>query len=510
MKRTEGHPRTWGRYVESSFLALALTGLYLVSRYNYPFFRTLSELFGVSISFGIFAIAWNSRRFISDTYLLFIGIAYFFVGAIDLLHALSSHGIALFSGHNGAATLQLWIAGRFVQSVSFLIAPVFIGERLNAGAVLAAYALASGLLLFSIVSPGLFPAVLAEGAKGALLVTVSEYLIAAVLLAGLVLLIRKRRHFDPAVFKLLASAIILITASELALTSMVETAAFSNVAGHLVRLMSFYLVYRTVIITGLIRPHDLLFRNLKQSEADLNELNRELETTVAERTMSLMALSIADRVRNPATIIGSISRRILAREKVPARLAKDIGDIIFEVERLESVVRDFESLLRLRQSSYRYEDLNGIVRMVLPALEREAAEKGVALIIDLSRRPLRINAQRNLLRAAIFHVIKNAVDATLQGGRITIASSGTHDAVVLSITDTGSGIPPEDRDRVFDPFFSTKRYRFGLGLALVRQIMAEHLGDITLESEVGKGTTVRLVFPTRWLVPFTAQGRRPS
>jgi signal transduction histidine kinase len=240
-------------------------------------------------------------------------------------------------------------------------------------------------------------------------------------------------------------------------------------------------------------------RKIEAVNADLTELNQELETMVAERTMSLMALTVADRVRNPAAVIRWTCKRILEKEKVPEKLGENLKDVIDESEKLESIVKDFETLLKSKQSMFRYEDINEIVRSVISIVKKEAAEKNVNLSVNLVDYPLKINAQKNLLRAAIFHIIRNAIEATPREGIITITTATENEKVILIVSDTGSGIPEKDIERIFDPFFSTKPFRFGMGLPLVKQIISEHLGDIKVESKLGKGTTIKLIFPVRWI-----------
>ncbi|WP_333652474.1 hypothetical protein [Dissulfurispira sp.] len=116
-------------------------------------------------------------------------------------------------------------------------------------------------------------------------------------------------------------------------------------------------------------------KRIEAVNADLTELNQELETMVAERTMSLMALTVADRVRNPAAVIGWTCKRILEKEKVPEKLGENLKDVIDESEKLESIVKDFEALLKSKQSRFMYEDINEIVKGVVSIVEKEADEK---------------------------------------------------------------------------------------------------------------------------------------
>jgi two-component system NtrC family sensor kinase len=244
------------------------------------------------------------------------------------------------------------------------------------------------------------------------------------------------------------------------------------------------------------------FYRLLQVEKDyrdrLEELNRDMETLVAERTMSMMAFTIADKIRNPSVVLGMTCRR-LAAEELPEKLKSTVTSICQEAEKLENIVGDFEELLKNRKSMFGYEDINAIIKDIEPVFAREAGVKKVRFSLKLSSEPLRINAQKNLLKAAILHLLRNSLDATSEGGLIAVETEKTDESADLTITDTGKGIAKEYLERIFDPFFSTKERRFGIGLSLARQIISEHMGVIKVESEVGKGTTFRIVLPARWV-----------
>lgn len=234
---------------------------------------------------------------------------------------------------------------------------------------------------------------------------------------------------------------------------------------------------------------------LQRVNLDLMQLNKELETLVAERTMALMGLTVADRVRNPAVLIGALCKRIVRKDE---KLNGDLLDVIDECKKLETIVAEFENLLKTRQSVFEYADLNELTISIVYTLDQEASNKQIKFVLKLSEEPMRINLQRNLLKAAIYHIIRNAIEATPSGGQIIISTAEESENIVLSITDTGRGIHQENLERIFDPFFSTKELRFGMGLPLVRQIVAEHLGELKIISELGKGATVKMIFPTRW------------
>jgi signal transduction histidine kinase len=211
-----------------------------------------------------------------------------------------------------------------------------------------------------------------------------------------------------------------------------------------------------------------------------------------------MALTVADRVRNPASMIGGRCKRILQKEEVSESLREGLQYIIEGAEKLDKIVNDFETLLKKRQSMFKNDDLNRVVESVVSVIEKEAAYRGVTISVNISVDQLRINMQKDLLRVAIFHIMKNAVEATSEGGMISVETFKDGDNVYFTVSDTGYGIPQEDVDHVFRPFFSTKERGFGMGLPLVKQIISEHLGELIVKSKPGQGSTFQMIFPVRW------------
>ncbi len=241
-----------------------------------------------------------------------------------------------------------------------------------------------------------------------------------------------------------------------------------------------------------------LMQEIEAINADLTELNQELETIGAERTMSLMALTVADRIRNPAAMIGGRCRRIMSREELSDDLRKNLKYILEGADKLDKIVKDFETFLKSRQSQFKNDDFNKIVESVALVGKKEAIYKGIEMVVKIASDSLKINMQKDLLRVAIFHIVKNAIEATSEGGRVVIETCRDADHVILNVSDTGYGIPEQEVDNVFKPFFSTKERGFGLGLPLVKQIITEHLGEVAVQSKPGKGATFMVRFPTIW------------
>jgi PAS domain S-box-containing protein len=273
---------------------LVLVGLYGVSLYNYNLFHCLAEFFSIIIAATLFLVAWNSRQIIDNNYLLLLGIGYLFVGGLDLLHTLSYKGMGVFIGYGANLPTQLWIGARYLEAVTLLLAPLFFHRRLNPYLALGSFALAMVLFLLAVFG-GVFPSCFIEGTGLTTFKVVSEYAICIILVGALTLLLVNRGEFHPKVFTLLAWSIILTIAQEIFFTLYSDVFGLRNLFGHFLKILSFYLIYKAVIQTGLMRPYDVLFRNLTLREEAIQDLNFELRTRIQETKEHAVKLAQANR-----------------------------------------------------------------------------------------------------------------------------------------------------------------------------------------------------------------------
>ncbi|MFA4825575.1 MAG: PAS domain S-box protein [Methanoregula sp.] len=273
--------------LQLAFIVVILTALYLISTVNYLLFHGIVELAGIAVALSIFIIVWNTRRMITDGFFLIIGISFLFFGSIDLVHTLAFKGMGVFSGNSPDLPTQLWIAARYFQSVTFLVATLFIGRSItkdrkyDVGIIIAACTAVCALLFASIFVWQIFPHCFIEGSGLTPFKIVSEYIISLILIATIVILYLKREHFDPTVWRFLIAAQVFLILGELAFTSYISVFGFMNMLGHLFRLVSVYLFYRAFVVVSLTRPYDLLLRELKINEDNLKE-KRELYRTLVE------------------------------------------------------------------------------------------------------------------------------------------------------------------------------------------------------------------------------------
>jgi signal transduction histidine kinase len=265
---------------------LVLLGLLLSRRYNYLLFHSLVEIFSVVVAVSIFMLFWSARRFMENGYFLFMGIAYLFIGGLDLVHTLAYKGMGVFPDYGANLPTQLWIAARYVEALSLLVALLFVHRKLRSTFVFAGYALTSVLLLGSIYG-GVFPDCFIEGAGLTPFKKVSEYIISFILVASILLLARRRRMFDARVFNLLGASIAVTIVSELAFTLYENVYGLPNLIGHFLKIVSGYLIYVAFVQIGLTQPYNLLFRDLKRKEETL-QWQSEVESSVAELSTALL------------------------------------------------------------------------------------------------------------------------------------------------------------------------------------------------------------------------------
>ncbi|MHC1745302.1 MAG: MASE3 domain-containing protein [Syntrophobacteraceae bacterium] len=256
----------------AALLVGVLLGLYLTSLHGYLLFHSLTEIFSIIISCGVFMIAWNARSLLQSHYLLFIGIAYLFVGTVDVLHTLAYKGMGVFEGDGANLPTQLWVIARYMEALSLVVAMAFLHRKLQPVRTLLVYGLATGLLLASVFYWNVFPDCFREGTGLTPFKIYSEYAICLILLVAIGLLIRNAKAFDKSVLILLVASIGTAMARELAFTTYLSVYGSSNLIGHLLKVVSSYLMYKAIIETSLVSPHRLLFRDLKLSEAKFRSI----------------------------------------------------------------------------------------------------------------------------------------------------------------------------------------------------------------------------------------------
>jgi PAS domain S-box-containing protein len=166
-----------------------------------------------------------------------------------------------------------------------------------------------------------------------------------------------------------------------------------------------------------------------------------------------------------------------------------------EINRLDYIVTQFLGALRPAPLQLKLVSLNEVVEKTLELLRPEIENRGVTVKTKLARNLTATPVDATQLQQVLVNLVKNATQAMTTGGSLTLQTGETNDDVWVSVSDTGGGIPQEQINRIFEPFYTTKKKGSGLGLMIVQRIVRVHNGRIELESNVGRGTTFRVWLP---------------
>lgn len=229
--------------------------------------------------------------------------------------------------------------------------------------------------------------------------------------------------------------------------------------------------------------------------------NPELRLLEARSTeLAALAGGLAHEIRNPLSTI-AMNLDLLAEEiehdesGVHRRLLGRIRKIRGECENLENVLNAFLQFARAGQLTLQPCSLNQLVSEYAAFLEPQAAARNVELRVHVDAELPKIPLDAGLMRQVLANLSRNALEAMPDGGTLELIISSNNRDAVVEVIDTGSGMTPRARERMFDAFFSTRNGGSGLGLSTVRKIVEAHHGTIQCDSEPGRGTRFTISLP---------------
>lgn len=242
-----------------------------------------------------------------------------------------------------------------------------------------------------------------------------------------------------------------------------------------------------------------LRHQVELAKKELREAQSQIIHSERLAAIGEMSVIVAHEVRNPMSSIRSCAQRIhkAVEEEDPNK--KYTNYIMQEVDRLERIVKDMLTVTRQPKPNLVEESVNRVIGEILLHMDDEIRKSGAVLIKELTQNLPAIPVDPALLEQVILNMMQNAL-FFMQGREkkeLKIATGQDKRFLQIRISDTGPGIPPHNRKRVFEPFFSTKPQGTGLGLAICQKIVVAHKGKIELESEIDKGTTFIVSLPMK-------------
>ncbi|WP_146504730.1 sensor histidine kinase [Rubinisphaera italica] len=238
--------------------------------------------------------------------------------------------------------------------------------------------------------------------------------------------------------------------------------------------------------------------NTSSDNSTLNDTEQELRARYLE--IAELAGGLAHEIRNPLSTI-SLNLGVLREELDGAddprdqRMVKRLAAIQTECDRLEDFLNDFLQFARVMELNFQAVDVSEFVSELIEFIKPELSQQSIEISPHLGTNLPAVQIDEALFRRGLLNLTRNAQQAMPDGGVLEFQTYLADDQVVLEIIDTGKGIPENVREKIFDPFFSTKTGGSGLGLPTVCKIIEAHQGEIQCASEIDKGTRFRITLP---------------
>ncbi len=231
---------------------------------------------------------------------------------------------------------------------------------------------------------------------------------------------------------------------------------------------------------------------------DLRERQR-LETAVLRNerlaTLGKMVARISHEIRNPLVTIGGFAGQLKRTAGLPEGARRKLTLIYQEVQRLEKFLSDMSTFSKSSPPQKVMADLPALVREVAELMEDSFQERGVAFRLETRSEIPPFAFDPGQIRQVLINLFKNGLESMDKGGELRVTADPRSDHIVLTITDTGHGIPADQLPNLFTPFFTTKEGGTGLGLTIVQGLITQHQGEISIDSIVGRGTTCTIRLP---------------
>ncbi len=255
---------------------------------------------------------------------------------------------------------------------------------------------------------------------------------------------------------------------------------------------SFFFIFGLISLIGIV-----FFFGLYQLQRHYLDKKKEAEDEKKEkekfREISAFTSGVAHEIKNPLNSLSLLFE--LLQRRVPEELHKDVSLGKKEIQSVSRIIDQFSTTLKPFRLNKEMFSLAGMVSDVRESLVKELDKDGVEISYSESS-SISLHADKGLMQQAFTNVLTNSLDAS-ERGKIEIHAWQKKGKVLVRINDLGRGITEEDKERIFEPFFSTKKKGMGVGLYLTKKIIEAHEGEIAVKSQTGKGTTFFMQIPGR-------------
>ncbi|MDH5727841.1 MAG: ATP-binding protein [Gammaproteobacteria bacterium] len=246
---------------------LLATIVVATSFYSFLLFHTLAEFFAIVVAILMCVVAWQTHPFTRNNFLMYLGCGYFWVACLDMAHTLAYKDMNIFSHVTSSDTsIQLWIGTRFMEAFLLLTSPFFLNRGLNRNLVFTGYGVIASIIFF-LVMLDQFPLMFIEGQGLTETKVASEYLIMTLLAFSMWFLYQRRHYIEAKITRMIFASITLTICAELSFTFYISVYGISNQAGHIFKLVSFWLIFVAIVRTTLKEPFSTMAQDATTYDA---------------------------------------------------------------------------------------------------------------------------------------------------------------------------------------------------------------------------------------------------
>ncbi len=249
----------------------------------------------------------------------------------------------------------------------------------------------------------------------------------------------------------------------------------------------------------LVNAFNKMEHDLTERDRELTKKSEELLSSRKLASIGILASGVAHELNNPLNNI-HISAQIMNRElgdNCPDPVKEILNDIAGQTRRMKQIVGDLLEFARGKEPVLREVEIAELIMGAYKLVSTAADTSNIRITIDIEPRDLTIQADPEQMERVFINLFENAVDAMSGSGDLGVRVRRKGDSVETEISDTGRGMPPDKVEKIFEPFYTTRDEGTGLGLAIIFNIVRKHGGEISVKSEVGKGTVFAITLPVR-------------
>ena len=239
----------------------------------------------------------------------------------------------------------------------------------------------------------------------------------------------------------------------------------------------------------------LFFTGIVRDLSETRALQDQILQSERLAALGQLVAEITHEIKNPLIMIGGFARQLIRVSGDKNNLDK-LNIIAEEVKRLENLLTDLREFYLPKPIVSEPVNIEELSHEVYSLVRNDLKKKHIRSKLEIGQKALLVSGDAGRLKQVFLNLVKNSIEAMESGGNLSIRTTLSGDQVKITVTDDGLGIPKEDIEKIFSPFFTTKRHGTGLGLCVSKRIVEDHKGSsFTVESKEGKGTTFEISLP---------------